>query len=195
MRKEDRVLSIGTHEMFSDGSEYLLAGAQFCGEKEVLGTRYQAYLAEEEVGKSSTYRELRAVEEGLRVRGHGFRGHLVRWGCDNWAAANIIRLGSMKPDCHEVARRNSQLAKSLDVQLEPFYLRRNSVQIQICDDISKDFDKSDYKLSSEDFSQLYQDFGPFSADFFASSFSHQFSPFYAKLACSQAAGTYAFSVS
>ena len=40
---------------------------QFCGEKEVLGTRYKAYLAEEEVGKYSTYRELQAVEEGLRV--------------------------------------------------------------------------------------------------------------------------------
>ena len=194
MREEDRVLSVGTHEMFSDATEFFLAGAQFCGDKEVHGTRYQAYLKEEEVGKSSTYRELRAVEEGLRVRGHSFRGHLLRWGCDNWAAANIIRLGSMKPDCHEVARRISQLAKSLDVLLEPFWLRRNSVQIKICDDISKDFDTSDYKLSSEDFSQLFQDFGPFSADFFASSFSHQFSPFYAKLACSQAAGTDAFSV-
>ena len=37
--------------------------------------------------------------------------------CDNWAAANIIRLDSMKPDCHEVARRFSQLAKYLDAIL------------------------------------------------------------------------------
>lgn len=106
-----------------------------------------------------------------------------------------MRLGSMKPDCHEVAKRISQLAKSLDVLLEPFWLRRNSVQIKVCDDISKDFDTSDYKLSSVDFCQLEKDFGPFSADFFASTFSRQFTPFYAKLACSEAEGADAFSVS
>ena len=86
---------------------------------------------------------------------------MLRWGCDNWAAATIMRLGSMKPDCHEVAKRISQLAKSLDVLLEPFWLRRNSVQIKVCDDISKDFETSDYKLSSVDFCQLEKDFGPF----------------------------------
>ena len=120
MRKEDRVITAETREMFSDASEFLLGGAQFCGDTEVLGTRYQACLLDSEVGMSSTYRELRAVEEGLKVRGSEFRGHLVRWGCDNWAAATITRLGSMKPDCHEVAKRVSQLAKSLDVLLEPF---------------------------------------------------------------------------
>ena len=195
MRKEDKVISTETREMFSDASEFLLGGAQFSGDTEVLGTRYQACLLGSEVGMSSTYRELRAVEEGLKLRGSEFRGHLVRWGCDNWAAANIIRLGSMKPDCHEVAKRISQLAKQFEVQLEAFWLRRNSVQIQICDEISKDFDTSDYKLSSVDFDQLRADFGPFSVDFFASSFSRQFSPFYARLACSEAEGADAFSVS
>ena len=60
------------------------------------------------------------MEKGLKVRGSEFRGHLVRWGCDNWAAANIIRLGSMKPDCHEVTNRIGQLTKQFDVQLEAF---------------------------------------------------------------------------
>ena len=95
------------------------------------------------------------------MRGPGFRGHVLRWGCDNWAAATIMRLGRMKPYCHEVAKRISQLAKSLDVLLEPFWLRRNSVQIKVYDDISKDFETSDYKLSSVDFCQLEKDFGPF----------------------------------
>ena len=195
MRKQDKVMTLETREMYSDASEFMLGGAQFVAEAEVPGSRFQACLSEAELGKSSTFRELRAVEEGLRVRGPSLRGHCVRWGCDNWSAAMIIRLGSMKPDCHEVACRISKLAKSLDIQLEPFWLKRDSVQIQICDDISKDFDTSDYKLSAEDFSQLSRDFGPFSADFFASSFTKQFSPFYAKLACSEAAGTDAFSVS
>ena len=62
MRKKDRVITVDTREMFSDASEFLLGGAQFSGDCEVLGSRYQACLSQEEVGKSSTYRELRAVE-------------------------------------------------------------------------------------------------------------------------------------
>ena len=195
MRKEDRVLSVTSIEMYSDASAYLLGGAQFRGETEVQGTRYQACLSEEEVVRSSTYRELRAIEDGLRVRGSELEGHVVRWGCDNWAASQIVRLGSMKLDCHQVAQRINGLVQKYSLQLEPFWLGRESVQIQVCDYISKDFDTSDYRLSFEDFLQLAGEFGPFSVDFFASSYSRQFKPFFSKLPCSESAGTDAFSVS
>ena len=122
MRKEDRVLSVTSIEMYSDASAYLLGGAQFRGETEVQGTRYQACLSEEEVVRSSTYRELRAIEEGLRVRGSELEGHVVRWGCDNWAASQIVRLGSMKLDCHQVAQRINGLVQKYSLQLEPFWL-------------------------------------------------------------------------
>ena len=192
MRKEDKVMVLRRAEMFSDASEYLLGGAQFKGKELVPGSSYQAALSELEWAESSTYRELRAIEEGIRVRGESLRGHLCRWGCDNWAAAQIVRLGSMKVKCHEVAKRIRGLARELEIELEPYWLSRDELQIQFCDGVSKDFDTADYKLSSEDFSGLAGQFGPFTTDFFASSSSYQFQPFYAKLPCSMAAGCDAF---
>ena len=62
------------------------------------------------------------------------------------------------------------------------------------DGLSKDFDASDYKLSQADFRLLEQDFGPFSVDMFASSFSYQFQPFVSRVACSQAAAVDAFTL-
>ena len=57
-------------------------------------------LTEEERSASSTFRELRGIEEGLKFQGERLRGLTVRWGCDNWAAGKICKWGSMKSDCH-----------------------------------------------------------------------------------------------
>ena len=73
--------------------------------KEVMeDSMFQVNLAEEEVDKSSTYRELRGIEEGFRALGSWIRGKSVRWHCDNWSACKIVEYGSMKPDCHAVAK-------------------------------------------------------------------------------------------
>ena len=76
---------------------------------------YKQYFTEEESRGSSTYRELRAIEEGIKMKGEQFRGHRVRWGCDNWAASKIIIQGSMKPECHEVAKAIVELVKKFNV--------------------------------------------------------------------------------
>ena len=111
-----------------------------------------------------------------------------------WAAGVIIRVGSMKPGCHEVALRIAELAKQWQIELEAFWLSRDEPQIQEVDSLSKEFDTSDYKLSRADFLALEQDFGPFEVDMFASSFSFQFQPFVAKVACSMAAAVDAFTI-
>ena len=193
MRKEDRVWNVSTAEMYSDAGEYLMGGAEFEGKERVGDSEFKAYLEEWELGKSSAYRELRGIEEGLKAKGAGLRGCMVRWGCDNFAAGQIVRLGSMKPECHEVAVRIWALVKEFELVLEMFWVSRDSVQIQFCDSLSKDFDTSDYRLSKGDFSCLEAKFGPFSVDFFASPFTFQFKPFFARLDCAQAIGADAFS--
>ena len=120
MRKEDKVLQVQTADMYSDAGEHMMGGVQFRGEHIVQGSVFKQYFSEEESRMSSTFRELRAIEEGIRIRGEQFRGHRVRWGCDNWAASKIITLGSMKPECHEVAKAIVGLAKEFDIVLEPF---------------------------------------------------------------------------
>ena len=194
MRKEDKVWHVNTVEMFSDAGEYFLGGAEFEGLERVRDSEFKAYLDEGEQGKSSTYRELRGIEEGLKARGETLRGCLVRWGCDNFAAGQIVRLGSMKAECHEVALRIWDLVKRFELVLETFWVSRDSVQVQFCDDLSKDFDTSDYRLCQADFACLEARFGPFSVDFFASDFTFRLKPFFAKLDSAQAAGVNAFSV-
>ena len=78
--------------------------------------------------------------------------------------------------------------------MEAFWLSRDEPQIQEVDSLSKDFDTGDYKLGRADFEMLEQDFGPFEVDMFASSFSFQFHPFVARVACSQAAAVDAFTI-
>ena len=194
MRKRDRVEQVSTRHMFSDASEFLLAGAEFVGETRKKDSEYQACLIGDELGTSSTYRELRAIEEGLKVHGKELQGAVVRWGCDNWAAGVIVKVGSMKPACHEVALRIAELVKLWEIELEAFWLSRDEPQIQEVDSLSKEFDTGDYKLSRADFEILEQDFGPFEVDMFASSFSFQFHPFVARVACSQAAAVDAFTI-
>ena len=143
IRKEDKVVTMKTKDIYSDAGEFLVGGAEFIGEKVKEETMFKQHLGEDDIVRSSTYRELRGVEEGLEARGESLRGHLVRWGCDNWAATKIIIMGSMKKDCHSVAKRISQICQKLEIKLEPFWLRRNSIQITFCDSFSKDFDSSD----------------------------------------------------
>ena len=78
-------------DMFSDASDFQLAGARFEGEQVCWDTRFKVSLSEKEKGLSSTFRELRAIEEGLRAHGGSLRGKTVRWGYDNWPAGKIVK--------------------------------------------------------------------------------------------------------
>ena len=83
-------------------------------------TRFKVSLTEKEKGASSTYRELRAIEEGLRVHGTSLRGKIVRWGCDNWSAGKIVKWRSMKRDCPKVAVEIEKLCRKFEIRLETF---------------------------------------------------------------------------
>ena len=74
-------------------------------------TRFKVLLSEKERGASSTFRELRAIEDGLRAHGNRLRGKIVRWGCDNWPAGKIVKWGSMKRDCQQVAMDIEKLCR------------------------------------------------------------------------------------
>ena len=117
-------------------------------------------LTEEERSASSTFRELRGIKEGLKSQGEGLRGMTVRWGCDNWAAGKIVKWGSMKPDCHEVAIRIEETCRVYQIKLETFRLSRDSREIKLFDKWSKEVDTSDYWISDEDFCWIEGKFGP-----------------------------------
>ena len=65
------------------------------------------------------------------------RGGSVRWHCDNWSACKIVEFGSMKEDCHVVAKRINDLIRRLDVSFNIVWLSRESEEIRFADRISK----------------------------------------------------------
>ena len=64
----------------------------------------------------------------------------------------------------------------------------------VTDDLNKNFDSSEYKLSPGDFELLRQRFGPFCPDLFASPYSHLFKPFCSRFLCKDTAAVDAFTV-
>ena len=118
--------------LFSYESDYQLAGARFEGEEVCWDTRFKVSLTDREREASSTFCELRAIEEGLRVHGKSLRGKIERWDCNNWSAGKIVKWGSMKRDCHGVAIMIEELCRRFKIKLETFWISRETCEKEFC---------------------------------------------------------------
>ena len=156
--------------------------------------RFKVSLTEREIEVSSTFRELRVIEEGLRAHGDSLWGKIVRWVCDNWSAGKIVKWGLMKRDCHEVAVRINSLIQRLEIDFEVVWQKRETEEIRFADSLSKDFDFVDYKISMSDFERLSKKYGLFTADYFVSDYSFRMKPFYARYLSGECQASDAFSV-
>ena len=123
----------------------------------------------------------------LQARGESLRGQSVHWVGDLQSAVTILMVGSMKPRCHTVTVRVWDLAHEYDIRLSCTWMLHTSTEIMVADDLSKNFNSSEYKLSPGDFAMLCQRFGPFCLDLFASPFSHLFKPFCSRFLCKDTA--------
>ena len=81
-----------------------------------------------------------------------------------------------------------------DIRLSCAWMPHTSTEIMVADDLSKNFDSSEYKLSQGDFQMLCQSLGPFCLDLFASPFSHLFKPFCSRFMCKDTAAVDVFTV-
>ena len=111
--------------LYSDAGGHMAGGCMIVNKQVWEDSVFQVSLSEEEVSRSSTYRELRGIEEGIKALGGWIKGKGIRWHCDNWSACKIVEYGSMKPDCHTVAKRINDLIRVLDVNFEIVWLSRS----------------------------------------------------------------------
>ena len=171
--------SAGVFEYYvcSDSGEFFIGGTVTYKGKEQIQKRFQISLEKWERKCSSTYRELRSIECGLRLIGPEVRGQVVRYGNDNYAACKVVEFGSTKKDCHMVACRVAALVEEFDMKLEMVWRRRNTQEISLCDRLSKDFDLSEYRISSESFEEIEEEYGPWQIDWFASDWSRRMDRF------------------
>ena len=158
----------------------MLGGTLYIKGKEVSDKRFKVSFTEEEKGRSSTYRELRGMEEGLLILGPNLKGMRVQWENDKWAACKAVELGSTKKDCMEIALRIAKIVEKYDIEFQVEWKRRNTEEIPLGDRLSKDFNLVEYRVSRECFDKLEGKYGPFSMDYFASDWSHRMCPFVSK---------------
>ena len=123
IRREAGVQVVRSKMLYSDAGGSMAGGCMIIDKKVCEDLVFQVNLSEEEVVKSSIYRELRGIKEGIkalvdRIGGKGVKGH-----CDNWSACKIVEYGSRKKDCHEVVKRISDLIRQFDVDFEIMWQR------------------------------------------------------------------------
>jgi hypothetical protein len=192
IRRRAGVQVVQPKMLYSDAGGNMAGGCMIVNKKVCEDTVFKVNLSEEEVFMSSTYRELRGIEEGMKALAGRIEGKGIRWHCDNWSACKIVEFGSMKADCHTVAKRINDLIRWLDVNFEIVWLSRESEEIRFADGISKDFDFGDYRLSRGDFASLVYGFGEFSADYFVLDYSYRMRPFFSRYISGMSAGSDTF---
>ena len=171
--------------LYSDAGGNMAGGFMIVNNKVCEDTVFQINLSEEESGMGFTFRELRGIEEGIRVLAGRIEGSSTRWHCDNWSACKIVEFGSMKRDCHVVAKR-------INVSFSIVWLSRESEEIRFADRVLKDFDFGDYRLSDGGFKRVVYGFGGFSADYFASDYSYRMRSFFSRYISERSVGSDAF---
>ncbi|CAB4036909.1 Integrase recombinase xerD-like, partial [Paramuricea clavata] len=134
--------------------------------------------------KSSTFRELLAILQVLKV----FLKHLehkrIKVFSDSQSACRIVLVGSRVPELQHIAVENFNLCFFSDIQIESQWIPRT--QNQIADALSKATDLDDWQLQPQLFNLLHAKWGPFSIDRFASSHNKQLPRFNSRFWCPDA---------
>ena len=130
------------------------------------------------VARSSTWRELKAVDVCLSSFCTTLTGCSVQWFTDNRNVTSIIRNGSMKLDLHQLALSIFQLVlrNSIDLQIDwiPRSLNEHA------DSISRIVDFDDWGVSFEFVNHVDRIWGPHSVDRFANCYNRKLPRFYSR---------------
>ena len=137
---------------------YSDASASGCGGHVTLNQEHICHRMwnDEERRKSSTWRELAAIDFALQSFCPLLKNSSVKWFTDNQAAARIVESGSMRKDLHFLCFKVFQTCLLHKISLEIQWIPRSGVQR--ADYISRLIDTDDWKISTQ-FLSFLKDFG------------------------------------
>ena len=145
---------------------------------------------EEERGQSSTWRELAAVRdtwtntEVLRQ----FKGCRVSHYTDSQAMASVLTKGSRNTKLHPMVMEVALALRQYSIVMEAVWRSREDGMIQWADIGSRDFHKDDISLDFDTMSEIYERFGDFDVDTFASASNTKGKRFFSRLLVPGSAG-------
>ena len=128
--------------------------------------------------KSSTWRELAAVELGVESFAERVRGCVVKWCSDNQAAVLILQNGSRVPELQVIARRVYVSCASWGVRLVPVWVPRE--ENTEADALSRAVDLNDWGVADGAFQRISTRWGAAVADLFADNTNARAASFFAQ---------------
>ena len=131
-----------------------------------------------ECSKSSTWRELAAIDFSLELFAPILRGSLVKWYTDSQSAAKIVEVGSMKLDLHRLAIKIFQFCAKHCIRLEVQWIPRT--ENEKADYISRLIDFDDWQITPPFFRSLGDLWGPHTVDCFANFYTAKLPKFFSR---------------
>ena len=166
--KVDRVV-------YSDASNVAFGGYTVeCGVHNAHGNWNEV-----ESKKSSTWRELKAVQMVFESLIGFLEGSRIKWMTDNQNVVNIIKKGSMKEELQDIAVKVFQLTLQRAVRLEIEWIPRT--ENEKADFLSKLIDVDDWGVTTEFFRKIDILFGPHTVDRFATHYNTKLDRFNSRM--------------
>ena len=122
-----------------------------------------------EARQSSTWRELKAVDQVLRSFAEKLAGHRVKWFTDNQNVVRIVQLGSRRQHLQDGAMSIFEVCLANNIRLDIAWIPRSLNDR--ADFISRIVDYDDWQLCPRIFHQLDDMWGPHTIDRFASCYN------------------------
>ena len=145
---------------YSDAS-YVACGAFVVGTNEVSHRMWTAC----EAVKSSTWRELKAIQFALSAFKALVRGKCIKWHSDSQGAVRVVEIGSPSAELHSIALDIFYFCRTCNITLIPQWVPR---ELNACADaISHIVDFDDWYTTPEFFTHLDRLWGPHTVDRFA----------------------------
>ena len=173
---------------FSDASN-VACGAYLVGTEGVSHRMWSSSEAE----KSSTWRELKAVQFALTSFKNSVQGKTVKWHSDNQGAVRIVDIGSPNTELHSIALDIFDFCRKFNVRFVSQWVPR---ELNTCaDDISNIIDFDDWYTTQGFFAHLDHIWGPHTVDRFANALNAHLPRFNSRFRVPGTVAVDAFSVS
>lgn len=130
---------------------------------------------EHEAKKSSTWRELRAIEQTVKCFQDRFASKTIKWFTDNQACVKIVQCGSMKLELQELAMNifSACIQKGINIDIQ-WIPRQENIK---ADYISNIIDYEDWGVTKEFFRFMDELWGPHTIDRLANSYNKKLERF------------------
>ncbi len=115
---------------------------------------------------SSTWREVKTIEQGLLAFKNRFAGKSLTWFTDSAPGVSVIRKGSMKPNLNPLAENIAKVCKENKIQLAVKWIR--CTENQTADRLSRFVDLDDWGVTDEFFQSIQKQWMVCDFDRFAS---------------------------